>query len=297
MAVSTASPGFIWVHNDSGDEPRFYAVDRAGSTVHTVEAGGASAVDWEDMALVGGRLYAGDIGDNRERRDGVQIYRIDEPALGDGSPRSRVAAQRMTLRYPDGAHDAETLLVHPGTGEIGLVTKDAENAALYVTSGFLAGETVTLERAATVPLSLATAGDVSSDGRAIVLRDYTSGYLFDLDGPALASAFDEPPLTFDLPFAGQSEAVAFEPGGSRVLTTSEGAGSPVFAVDVPTAPEPGSPSPTSPPGGEVEPPADDQPGAPPAAAFVAVAALIVGALAFLRRRAPQEKESSATTGQ
>ncbi|MEI2638333.1 MAG: hypothetical protein V9F03_04970 [Microthrixaceae bacterium] len=80
----------MWIHNDSGDEPRIYAVDRDGAIRSIVSLTGAKSIDWEDIAASsdstgGAFIYVGDIGDNRSRRDHVSVYRIDEPALGDAT--------------------------------------------------------------------------------------------------------------------------------------------------------------------------------------------------------------------
>src|SRR6185503_14763457 len=73
MSQSRGNPNIFWVHNDSGDQARVYAVNRKGVLVGTYLLDGASAVDWEDMAMgpaPGGRsyLYLADIGDNSARR-------------------------------------------------------------------------------------------------------------------------------------------------------------------------------------------------------------------------------------
>jgi hypothetical protein len=275
IAASATHDGVLWVHNDSGDEARFYAVDDDGRTVATVGLRGARAVDWEDMAAAGGHLFAGDIGDNRERREGVQIYRVREPALEDRA----VASERMTLTYPDGAHDAEALLVHPTTGEIGIITKENDDPALYVTPGFTAGA-VTLDRAASVPVALATGAAVAPDASSIVVRDYTQGYLFELDGPRLASAFDEAPQAVDMPFAIQAEAITFSADGNSLLTTHEGTGATVFQVPVPEEEPP-----------EAEPPVPDPPAERPGTslwpvAVASAAALVLAVVAIRLRKRP-----------
>src|SRR4029453_18052009 len=52
LANSGNNPGIYWTHNDSGDSARFFAVDGStGGVAAAYELVGASAVDWEDMAL------------------------------------------------------------------------------------------------------------------------------------------------------------------------------------------------------------------------------------------------------
>ena len=61
-------------------------------------------------------LYVGDIGDNATARDRVDVYRVAEPDIRGASPTTPVSlsgVEHFTLRYPDRAHNAETLLVDP----------------------------------------------------------------------------------------------------------------------------------------------------------------------------------------
>ena len=85
MVASRKNPGVLWVHNDSGDSARVFALSYHGDLLASYNLTGASAVDWEDMALGPGPdpgkeyLYLADIGDNRRKRSFVTIYRIPEP--------------------------------------------------------------------------------------------------------------------------------------------------------------------------------------------------------------------------
>ena len=259
-----------------------FAVDEEGQTVGVVEFRGATARDWEDMALAGGFMFAGDIGDNRASRDSIQVYRVPEPSGFDGA-NNPPRAERMDLRYPDGAHDAEALLVHPVTGEVAVITKAARGAAgLYTAKGFTEGR-VTLERVASVPVSLATGAAVSPDGSSVIVRDYTDAYLFTLGGEGLATAFDRPPRRIDMPFAVQAEAVTFAADGQSLLTTHEGAGATVFSV--PLSDRDAAPAATDGEAGEA--PDKESSRAPLLAALaVAMIVLVIG-IAWLRwRRTP-----------
>jgi hypothetical protein len=130
VAASGRSPGRLWAHNDSG-EPVLVALDSKGAVAGRLQVSGAKVSDWEAVAVgpcpSGTCLYIGDIGDNDAKRRTISIYRVPEPANPSGS----VAADEFRASYPDGAHDAETLLVTP-TGEMLIVTKgDTGHVALY----------------------------------------------------------------------------------------------------------------------------------------------------------------------
>ena len=88
---------------------------------------GAEHVDWEDIAIRGRTLYIGDIGDNLAQRPEIAVYRM---------PETSTVAEKITLRYPDGPHDAEALLVDPRDGTIVIVTKNFSGpAGVYVGRG------------------------------------------------------------------------------------------------------------------------------------------------------------------
>jgi hypothetical protein len=238
LVASPDQPGVLWTHNDSGDRPRVLAVRRDGSLVADLDVPGAEAVDWEDLALgpgPGGRsLYLGDIGDNREARETVDVYRVPEPRATGGA-NATAPATRLRLRYPDGAHDAETLLVAPRGRELVIVTKQLSGeSGVYVArvpAGAVAPDAppTTLRRVATLHLGLgglATAGDVSADGRVVAVRTYTGLFVWGVArGATLASTLRRAPCrgTLGLGDEGQGEALALTAHGTAFLTVPEGA--------------------------------------------------------------------------
>jgi hypothetical protein len=252
LVASQMNPGVVWTHNDSGP-PLVYAFDLGGRSRGVWEVAGARLDDWEDMARgpgPGGNsyLYVADIGDNRLARREVVVYRFPEPAAGEATARSdrkrplrTEPAEAIRLRYPDGPHDAETLLVHPRTGDLYILTKIALRPAgvykLAAPPG--AAGTSTLERIGeflppTLAGGLVTGGDIAPDGRSLVLCDYANGY--ELRAPGDGAAFDavwrQGPTKFSLGERGQGEAVAYTPDGAAVLATSEGARPPLFRVTI-----------------------------------------------------------------
>ena len=69
VVESRTRTGVLWVHNDSGDTARIFAIGLDGRTLGTFGLAGIQARDWEDLAAgpgpVAGRryLFVGDIGD------------------------------------------------------------------------------------------------------------------------------------------------------------------------------------------------------------------------------------------
>ncbi len=267
LASSRVTPGVVWTHDDSGSEPELFALrEDDGATVAALTLEGAENVDWEDMAIgpgpdCGSALYVGDIGDNGKARTSVRLYVADEPELdperpsGDGT----LATTAFELAYPDGPHDAETLLVHPRTGEVAIVTKEGDGqSGVYAATMPLDPDAATaLTRIAELDVSsLATGGDVTPDGSRVAVRTYGDFLEWSVpDEGGLADAFATEPVRRDLPSQQQGESLAYARDGSAVLAGSEGEQSPVHilrggaAAGPPPGPAPtaaASPSPSSP---------------------------------------------------
>lgn len=251
LVSSRQRPGVLWAHNDSGDEPRLFALDEKGHLLAVYALPSVVATDWEDMAVGPGKetqaphLYIGDLGDNRRRRDmGVLVHRVPEPTLPAAATEAEKAPARgrlgpletFRLRYPDGPHDAETLLVDPRSGELVLLTKALFEApqvfhtpALKKTSVVLEGGAKLDLEAAGIPALLPTAGDVSPDGRWVIVRSYDAAYLW-LRNPKepLHRAFGTKACKVPLAREPQGETVAFAADGQSYFTLSEGVKQPLF---------------------------------------------------------------------
>jgi hypothetical protein len=213
---------------------------------------GAAARDWEDIAAGPGPrpqkryLYIGDIGNNSEKRAEMVVYRVPEPAItaADGAltrkkARLTEAAEAIKLRYPDGRHDAETLLVNPFSGDLYLVTKAAfTNPVVYKAAAPLSSDhTINLVRKAELKLpsllgGIITGGGVSPDGRRVALCDYLQGY--ELVLPSSSNNFDDiwqqPINAIDLGKRSQGEAITYRRDGKALLATSEGKSAPLIEV-------------------------------------------------------------------
>jgi hypothetical protein len=229
LALSRRHQGVLWTHNDSGDDPRLFAAGPDGRTVATLTLAGVEARDWE--ALAAGRddrgqpaLFIGDIGDNQGVWPDVSVYRVPEPArLGDAT----VPAVHYRLRYPDGPRDAEALLVSPRGNRLYVATKDVAGGGLYRAPARLRTDQVnTLRRVARVPPAI-TDGVFTPDGRAFVLRDYEAAHVYRASGRRVGS--------FELPLQFQGESLTVTADGRSVLAGSEGPGSEVWRVPIPTS--------------------------------------------------------------
>ncbi|MEU8819591.1 hypothetical protein [Actinoplanes sp. NPDC048796] len=227
--MATTENGFVVV-NDGADDPagrRIFFLDGRCKVVRTV-AYPSRPRDTEDLALgADGTVWVADIGDNSAVRETVGLWRL---APGGRKP------ELFRLRYPDGAHDAEALLLSPDGTPV-IVTKTPLGAGAYVPAGPLK-KTTALKRAGDVrlpmtttsnPFSLAgrlviTGGAVSRDGTRAVLRTYADAFEFDVrDGDVVAAITGGEPRQTALPDEPQGESIAYSRDGDALLTISEGA--------------------------------------------------------------------------
>ena len=227
LVLSRSQPDVLWTHNDSGDRPRVLAVRPGGRLLADVALSGAAAFDWEDIAATRGGLLLGDIGDNLAKRESVSIYRVPEPRVGasDATATVTAPATRIELRYEAGPRDAEALLADPRDGSPVIVEKRFDGrAGVYVA----APGARTLRRRARLALGVGeavTAGDISGDGRTIVLRTYDRAYVWTRrSGEPVARTLRRRPCSppNDLLIEGQGEALALSRGGGAFYTVPEG---------------------------------------------------------------------------
>ena len=242
LTASRRNSNRYWVHNDSGDGPHLYAINASGSLRQTVSLSGISPRDWEDIATgpgpIGGEpyLYVADFGDNHRVRSTITIYRLLEPTAGSGTS-STGSFDVLTLTYPDGPHNAEALLVDPWDGSLLIVTKESgATAQLYSTGSFGSGShSRTLQhRGQTTISEIATGGDVSADGRSIVVRGYGGVHGWTRSaGETLWGALQGSRCSLASVGEPQGEAIAFTVDGSGYLTVSERTGAAVnlFALN------------------------------------------------------------------
>ena len=228
IVESKQNAGVYWIHNDSGDTARAFAIDSDGHLVTTLSFDTVKPRDIEDIAIEDdgdvSYLYFGDIGDNDEVRTELTIHKVEEPKLGSAAT-TTATSQRMTVVYEDGAHNAETLLFDPITKDLLIATKKAGGpSAIHKIGPFQAGKKVTTEKIATVDVDTATGGEISRDGKYIAIRNYSKSVFVWVrgDGESLADALGHDACKLPLATEGQGEAFAWQVGNKGYVTVSEG---------------------------------------------------------------------------
>ncbi len=223
LARSTYDRQVLWTHNDSGDSARVFGVDESGSTRSVLKLSRTRNTDFEDIASGPDHtLWIADIGDDSWNRGDVQIYRIQEPSK---LKNDTVAATRYDFTYADGARNAETVLVHPETGRVYVVSRDRANPGFYAAPERLSTRRANvLTRVADAPADV-TGGTFTPDGEGIVLTSSTSLYTM---GSAGSTVLDRPSLR-------ESGSVEVTADGRTILFGHEGRSSKVYQQSMPQA--------------------------------------------------------------
>jgi hypothetical protein len=210
--------GLMVTTNDSGDDAVLYTIDpRTGRTVGRTTFARA-VTDVEALAPAGaGSVWVGDIGDNTAVRPVVEVYKVP---VGRGD--RTVDAPSYRLAYPDGAHDAESL-ISPG-GRLYVITKGPLGGKVYAAPRVLKPGQV--NRLTAVGVVTVWATDAAMLGaRHVLVRGYGSADVLTFPG-------FEKVASFDLPSQEQGEGVSVGPGG-RVRLSSEGEHSKVLQIALP----------------------------------------------------------------
>jgi hypothetical protein len=316
-----ATPAGLAVVNDGKfgtSVLRIYVLNQACQVSRVVTDRGFDPLDPEDLARTpDGAFWVGDLGDNDRERATVAVDRIS-PGGGRGTT--------FRLTYPDGAHDAEALLMQrDGTAVV--VTKELSGVArVFASARPLTGAaaTVALRDAGSVTVAatstpggpdiggfasvLVTGGAVAPDGRRALLRTYTDAYEWDVPDGDLARALTSgSPRRTPLPDEPQGEAITYTADGRGYLTLSEGrdevvrrwtpaAAPPGASTSAPAATAPaGEPSRAGGPAGS------GWTGGPlatvlQAAAVVGLALLVFGVVALFRGRRRARRRAAAPAG-
>lgn len=259
VVESHKDPRVLFVHNDSGDSPRFFAINRQGEVLAELLLEQVPVLlDAEELALGpgpggGSFVYLGDTGNNFAsmglgipRRKAV-IYRIPEPEVPLTARHQRVQVTDVfpiVFTFPKGAQDVEAFVVDPRSGDLLMIGKrgDGRSQLLGASAAMLAaggGELTWLSelRFGEPPLPgnpMPTSASISRDGSAILVRTYSSVFLFArAAGESLPSALSRAPRELTAPAEQQGEAISFVDQDRAFLTISEGVGAAINCSRLP----------------------------------------------------------------
>ena len=248
MAQCESTPGLIYAINDKGNEAKLYTVDEAAKMQTIYPFLEDKNKDWEDLAC--GKcidspsecVYIGDIGSNNGTRKKLTVYMVPVPILLQETKKGpSVVRTKIKLKYPNGSHNAETLLAHPKKAMLLVVTKekgpkgklkDPRMFQIDFTKEQYNGDRLKLadlgqikmlrhlERSDPASSSWITGGDFHPSGDWMLLMTYT--FIFRVDWPLkeLERKRVELPL-FSSVDRSQIESIAFHRNGRQFWIASE----------------------------------------------------------------------------
>jgi hypothetical protein len=239
IIASRKNPGILWIHNDSGNPPNVYAINPEGKLLGTYRLKGARCRDWEDIAIGPGPnprhdiLYIGDIGDNKARYASLTVYRVREPRVDP----NRVSVEMtigpvdsIELVYPDEPKDAETLMVDPLNGDIYIITKRELLCRVYRAAYPQSTKKRNkLALVTKIPWGLAVGGDISPDGRFVMVRGALNASIWIRPkGEPLWQAFKTTHVALELIREPQGEGICFDSDGRGYYTIGEMEHPPIY---------------------------------------------------------------------
>jgi hypothetical protein len=248
LVASRRHDGVLWAHNDSGNAAILYAIARDGAALARFSLPEhVLATDWEDITLLRGRdarpdrIVLADIGDNTRTRDRIRFVLLDEPDPAQGDTLVTDVTV-LEAAYPDGAHNAEAVLVDPRHDTLLVITKRKEGGAgLYRLDleGATSDQVQRLEAVGELPLeskfpasTIITGADASED--LVVVRGYTAVWLWpredgiDRLDTLLTTRAPCPALAG---IEAQGEAITII-GEDRYVTTTEGSHPPLLTFEI-----------------------------------------------------------------
>jgi hypothetical protein len=229
--------GYLWTHNDSGNQPILYKLDTTtGQIIQQVTLANVGNIDWEDLAQDDQHIYIGDFGNNDGDRTDLRVLVVNKADIGAGS-QVTVIARVIRFSYPDQHNfrrrtlhnfDCEAFICHNDT--LHLFTKNwANKQTKHYTLPTLPGTYLaSLIDSFNVGCTI-TGASVVSGGSQVILIGYDKD-LFTActwllwDYPSLGSIWQGNKRRLELPsllFVGQVEAVAFKDMGRCFISNEE----------------------------------------------------------------------------
>lgn len=196
---SRTDKNVFWMQNDSGDQPRVFAIDSLGKFYQSaryrnyegITIAGATNVDWEDIAVDDkGNLIIADAGNNYNDRRDLVLYVVPEP-----SPiaSNTTFLKKLFFKYPDQKvynaktdfnYDCEAVFF--ADGKFHMLSKDRMDTftRLYRMDVEKTDEVNTLTLLDKFNIGgKVTAADCTEDGNRLVVITYRSIWIFERTGP------------------------------------------------------------------------------------------------------------------
>lgn len=241
IVSSRKNNNVVYVHEDSGNGAVVFVYTKSGIFKGTLRLTGVTNRDWEDIAIGPGPIdgetyiYVGDIGDNGAIRASCRIYRFVEPIFSANDLTSTFAKNIsdfdiIDYQYPDGARDAEALLIDQKSKDLILVSKRDPLVQVYsLPYPQKIGEMSTATFHGKLPLKRILAGDISADNTEILLKnDGTIYHWFTEEDDVVKTLFHQQPTALAYIPEEQGEAVGWDENGYFTISESRSSAAPVL---------------------------------------------------------------------
>ena len=229
LAASTENPGMLWTHNDSGNAPEIYLVDKDLNIRLTVTLSGIENRDWEDITVGPGPdstktyVYVGDIGDNDAVYAHKYIYRFAEPVLGASDHISISDIDQIVFKLEDGLKDTESLFVDSRSKNLYVISKREEPVWLYeLRYPQVEGDTIIADKKLPLPFTKIVSADFFPATGDIVIKNYEHVYFWKNENyEDVPSLLKKAPTEIPYEKEPQGEAMAWATDGSGFYALSE----------------------------------------------------------------------------
>lgn len=230
-----------WVHNDSGDTARLFAIRGDGKSIGSqggISIRNATNIDWEDITREGDTLIVSDMGNNKNRRHNLGVYLVPEP--DPKTAKEAPASTFIPIAYPDqtdfppkGAYEFDCEALFSLRGKLYFITKHrinsffpASTAKLYRldTRDPLHTNVLTLVDRAELG-GWVTSASVSPDGTRLAVLTHLpqqSVWLFDVGGKDDHFLSKSPARRILLKDMKQTEGICWDDNRTLRVTNEQG---------------------------------------------------------------------------
>ncbi len=219
----------FWVHNDSGDGPNVYLIDRQAKLLKKVTLEGVSVVDCEDIdrVKIGDKyfLVLADIGNNAGKRTWTCLYVFPEPRVEDPDLVPKGLIKVIFLKFPGQKRlDAESMMIDPIDNLLYVISKREFRSTVYSADVFgnKRQQYFTLNKVVELPFTFATAAAIDPTGTQLLVKNITSIFHWQRNGhEPWKQVLQQKPVIVPYQVEPQGEAIAFDHDGNGFYTISE----------------------------------------------------------------------------
>jgi hypothetical protein len=179
LLASRMYPGIFWSHNDSGGKARLYAINSKNmKVISQIKIKGAKNIDWEDLSYHNGKIIIADTGNNKNNRNNLKLYVIDEPnpfkdkKVDVDKTINFTFSDQKSLKPKEKNFDCEAIFSFNGALYLLSKHRADTNTTLYHLQGNSA------QKVMEYPIGGRVSG-ADSDGKRIVVLSYENIYLFE----------------------------------------------------------------------------------------------------------------------